>query len=113
MEIRQECYGCLARLVDLTVGLATSASGLQEQARQAALAVIAREFGPGAIPAQIANIFHRSIKEITGNVDPFASRKEAETAFLADLYGKIAPAYRDDLESLLKLAVLGDRKSVV
>ena len=108
MEIRSECYGCLERLVDLTVGLATSASGLQEQARQAALAIIAREFGPKAIPARLANIFHRSIREITGNTDPFASRKEAETAFLADLYRKIAPSYGDDLESLLKLAVLGN-----
>jgi len=108
MEIRPECQGCLERLVELTVGLAVPDSKVQSQARRAAHEIIAREFRPGAIPARIANLYHLAIQEITGNPDPFKSRKASETAFLASLYEQVAPAYGRDLCSLLKLAVLGN-----
>ncbi|MDP3182867.1 MAG: ARMT1-like domain-containing protein [Desulfobaccales bacterium] len=108
MEIRPECYLCLERLVELTVGLAAPESELKRQAIHAAREIIAREFTPGSIPALIANRFHRAIREITGNPDPFASRKAAETAYLDRMYAKIASSYGEDLESLLKLAVVGN-----
>ena len=108
MRIQEECRGCLARLVDLTVELATPDRDLREAARAAALAIIDREFAPGAIPALIANLFHREVQTLTGNPDPFRPRKEAETAFLARHSRNVAGSYTDDLESLLKLAVLGN-----
>jgi len=108
MEIQPECYGCLERLVELAVSLASPDVELQVQAREAAREIIAREFRPGAIPARIANRYHRAIQAITGNPDPFNLRKTAETAFLARLYEQTAPAYGRDLLSLLKLAVLGN-----
>jgi uncharacterized protein with ATP-grasp and redox domains len=107
-RIFPECRACLERLVDLAVGLATPDPGLQDRARQQALAIVAEHFHPRAISAVIANRFHRAIQEITGNPDPFLLRKQAETAQLAALYERIAPSYDDDLESLLKLAVVGN-----
>jgi uncharacterized protein with ATP-grasp and redox domains len=109
MEIRPECYGCLERLVDLTVGLATSDPALQEEARRAALDIIREESGAGAaIPAMIANRFHLVIQEFTGNPDPFAGRKAAETAYLAGMQERLASTYGEDLVSLLKLAAVGN-----
>jgi len=108
MHIRAECLDCLIRLVDLTVNLATQDAGLRRAARAAALAVIDEEFGPGAIPALIANRFHRQIQEISGNPDPFRPHKEAETAFLGRHFKAVAPSFTDTLESRLKLAVLGN-----
>jgi uncharacterized protein with ATP-grasp and redox domains len=108
MEIQPECLGCLERLVELAVSLATADPELRGQARVAARKIIAREFRPGAIPARIANRYHLAIQAVTGNSDPFGPRKAAETAFLARLYEKTAPAYGEDLHSLLKLAVLGN-----
>ena len=108
MEIQPECYLCLERLLALTVELATDVREFRWQARHAARQIIAQQFNPAAIPAVIANRFHRAIWEVTGNADPFAPRKAAETAFLARMYEKIASAYGDDLESLLKLAVAGN-----
>ncbi len=107
-KIFPECRACLESLVDLAVGLATPDPVLQERARQQALAIIAQDFHPEAISAVIANRFHRAIMEITGNQDPFLPRKQAETAQLAALFHRIAPSYDDDLESLLKLAVVGN-----
>lgn len=108
MEIRPECEDCLKRLVELTVAQATADPALQEQARQAALEIIVRELQPEAIPAAIANQFHHAIMAISGNPDPFAARKAAETAYLGRLHREIAANYGDDLESLLKLAAAGN-----
>lgn len=108
MKILPECRSCLERLVDLTVSLATDNPEVQRRARDTAMDIIAEEFGPTAIPALIANRFHLAIQEITGNPDPFLPRKQTETAYLSSLYHKVASSYDDDLESLLKLAVVGN-----
>lgn len=114
MQIHSQCYPCLERLVELTLDLATLATratgdpDLRNQAREAARRIIAREYAPEAIPALIANRVHLAIQEITGNADPFAPRKAAETEYLARMYRRIAPAYGPDLESLLRLAVVGN-----
>lgn len=107
-RIFSECRACLERLVDLAVSLATPDPELQRQARSRALAIIAEDFQPRAISAVIANRFHRAIQDITGNPDPFLPRKQAETAKLAALFQKIAPSFNNDLDSLLRLAVLGN-----
>jgi damage-control phosphatase, subfamily I len=108
MLIQEECRDCLIRLVDLTVALATPDPELKKAARARALAIIDEEFSPGAIPALIANRYHLEIQKIIGNPDPFLHHKEAETAFLERHFQAVAPGFPDTLESLLKLAVLGN-----
>lgn len=108
MTIQPECYDCLLRLADLTVDLAGVAPEKREPARNAARDIVRDEFRPGAVPARIANLYHRAIQDLTGNPDPFSARKEAETAFLSRMCARIAPAYAEDLDSLLRLAVVGN-----
>ena len=108
MEICPECRACLTRLVELTVALATPDPAVQQPARRAALDIITREFNPAAIPAGIANHCHHAIMAITGNPDPFAARKAAETDFLGRRFKALAATYGDDLESLLRLAAAGN-----
>jgi hypothetical protein len=108
MQIYPECEDCLRRLVELTVAQATSDPELQQQARGAALKIIAAELNPEAIPACIATRFHHAIMALTGNPDPFAARKVAETAYLSRQYANLTTAYGRDLESLLKLAAAGN-----
>jgi damage-control phosphatase, subfamily I len=107
-RIFPECRACLERLVDLTVDLATPDPDKKARARRRSLTIIDREFRAEAISAVIANRFHRAIRELTGNEDPFLPRKQAETAQLAAIFQSIAPSYDDDLESLLRLAVVGN-----
>jgi len=108
MHIQEECRACLLRLVDLTVSLATADPDLRTAAQARALAIIDEDFAPGAIPALIANRFHLAIQAVTGNPDPFRPHKEAETSFLKRHSKTVAPAFPENLESLLKLAVLGN-----
>jgi damage-control phosphatase, subfamily I len=108
MAMRPECYPCLERLLALVLELATSDPEVQRRARRAARQILDREFGPGAIPAAIANQFLRVIHQVSGNADPFAARKTAATTFAARMHERLAPAYDDDLESLLRLAAVGN-----
>jgi damage-control phosphatase, subfamily I len=108
MAIYPECYPCLERLVGLAVDLATPDPERRRQARQAACRLLDQEFGPNAIPACIANRCLRLIHHLSGNPDPFASRKTAATTWAAQMYRRLAPACGDDLESLLRLAAAGN-----
>jgi uncharacterized protein with ATP-grasp and redox domains len=90
------------------VELATQDPELQRQARQAARQVLDHEFGPGAIPAVIATHFLCLIYQITGNADPFAARKAGANTLAARIHRLLAPAYGNDLESLLHLAAVGN-----
>lgn len=108
MTSQPECYQCLLRLVDLTVDLAGAGPAEKEEARDLARDIVRREFSPEAVPARIANRFHLAIQDLTGNPDPFLARKEAETAYLSRVCARIASAYGDDLDSLLRLAVVGN-----
>ena len=108
MAIRSECYACLERLAALAAELATPNPEVRHQALLAAHRLLDQEFGPGAIPAAIANRFLPVICQITGNPDPFAARKAAETVWAARVYRHLAPTYGDNLESLLHLAAVGN-----
>jgi len=108
MTVQPQCYDCLLRLVDLTVDLAAPDREKQARAREISRAIVRRDFRPGAVPAHIANRFHRAIREQTGNPDPYSSRKKAETAFLRRMYTRIVSSYGKNLDSLLRLAVLGN-----
>ena len=108
MAIRPECHPCLERLVGLAVELATPDPEVRRQAFKSARRCLDQEFGPDAIPAAIANRMLPAIYRLSGNPDPFAARKAAATALAARMHQRLAPAYGDDLESLLRLAAVGN-----
>ena len=92
----------------LAVELATPDPEVRRQASQSARRCLDQEFGPDAIPACIANRLLGIIHHLSGNHDPFAARKAAATAWAARMHRRLAPAYGDDLESLLRLAAVGN-----
>ncbi len=108
MRIQPECRPCLARLIDLTVGLATNDPALRAEARLQALAVLAAEFSPEAISACIANKFHHTIKTVTGNPDPFLPRKLSETELARGIASEIITNWGSAPDSHLALAAAGN-----
>jgi len=108
MRMLPECAACLEKLIRQTVELAHPDPAVRRRAEAAARDQVRREWRPEAIPALLASRFHLTINDITGNHDPFAPRKAAETALLARLARETAPRFGDDLASLCKLAVLGN-----
>ena len=108
MQIQPECLPCLEKLIDLTVTLATTDPGLQDEARQQARDVLNVEFSPAAISACIANKFHHTIKRITGNPDPFLFRKRQETELARAIAAKLIPKLGSTLNAGLALAAAGN-----
>jgi hypothetical protein len=108
MTIFPECYPCLERLVGLAVHLATQVPEVRRLAEKSARRLLDQEFAADAIPAAIANRMLHIIHHLSGNFDPFAARKTAATAWAARMHQRLAPAYGDDLESLLRLAAVGN-----
>jgi damage-control phosphatase, subfamily I len=108
MAIRPECYPCLERLMRLAVDLATPDPEVRRRARKTARVLLDQEFAPDAIPAVIANRLLPAIYQCSGNRDPFVARKAAATAMAARMYPRLSPAYGGDLESLLRLAAVGN-----
>jgi len=103
-----ECYYCLGKLVEKTAELATADPGLLARAVQAGRRVLEREFPQRRIPTQIAGEAQRVIRQITGNPDPFRDVKEREMALASQLIGEVRDRFGNDLDGLLRLAVLGN-----
>jgi uncharacterized protein with ATP-grasp and redox domains len=108
MYVQPECRPCLEKLIDLTVGLATTDPALQAEARLQALAILETEFSPQAVSACIANKFHQSIKAVTGNPDPFLPRKRMETEMARNIAAKIIPGWGSTPDACLALAAAGN-----
>lgn len=108
MSIQPECHPCLERLIDLTVGMATTNPALQAEARLQARAILETEFSPQAISACIANKFHQTIKAVTGNPDPFLPRKRVETEMARTIAAKIIPGWGSTPDACLALAAAGN-----
>ncbi|MFQ5646910.1 MAG: DUF89 domain-containing protein [bacterium] len=103
------CVPCLRRLVEQTAGLATGNEDLKAEAGREANRIIDDCFPALASPAEVATVFHRAIKKITGNRDPFSAWKTREIDQARSLFSLVEKAYRkDSLLSVLKLAVLGN-----
>ncbi len=108
MKIQRECYHCLRRLIDQAVNLATQDLKKKDVARRSAIAILDHEFSDSAIPAKIASRFHQTISDITGNKDPYHEMKRDAMNMAKRIFREVAPIYGNDLQSLLKLSVLGN-----
>lgn len=106
MDKVSTCTPCLALLVRQTAELATADPVLRRKAIEAATVVIEERFGPDVIPAHVATVFGRLIKEITGNDDPFRGRKDQEIAMAHGALKHLA--LPDRPEDLVALAAKGN-----
>ena len=109
MAIRPECYPCLERLLGIAVELATPDPEVRRQALKSARSPSGPGVYPGGHPRGPSPTGSSAlIHHFSGNHDPFAARKAAATALAARMHQRLAPAYGDDLESLLRLAAVGN-----
>jgi len=100
------CRPCLMSLVRQMADGATEDPALRQHAVESARAVIDRMFGPGVVPARVATIFGRVIKEVTHCVDPFAERKEQEIRAARRAMAQIT--VEQDFGRLMELSVAGN-----
>ena len=106
MKPLAECRGCLEKLVRQTATLATKDKDLRQTAIEESCNIVSNLFG--IPPADIATVFHRTIKEITGNPDPFSEFKRKEIEHARSLYSVLKAEATPDLETLIKFSVKGN-----
>ena len=108
MKAEAKCYECLERLVLQTAGLSTDDEQLRAQAIAAGRKVLKDHFSSDAVTIDIASKFHRVIRKITRNPDPYLEMKEKEIEISREMSRKIRPQYGDDLIDLIKFAAVGN-----
>ncbi len=108
MKAEAKCYECLDRLVLQTAGLATDDKKLRDRAIAAGRSVLDENFSNNAVTIDIASKFHRVIRDVTRNPDPFKQMKEKEISVSREMAEKIRPQYGDGLVDLIKFAVVGN-----
>lgn len=108
MKPMPECRGCLEKLVHQTITLATHDKILRKEALDASFTIIADLFPQNIAPADIATVFHRKIKEITANPDPFSEFKRREIDHARNLYQALKEEATHDLDTLIKFSVKGN-----
>jgi uncharacterized protein with ATP-grasp and redox domains len=108
MKAEEKCYDCLARLVKQASDLATEDEGLRAAAYAEGMRVLREDFSTEAVTIAIATKFHRAIREVSRNPDPFREMKEREIALSREMAERIRPQYGDGFGDLLKFCVLGN-----
>jgi len=76
LKVAVECAVCLLHRGYMEALEATDDQGLQWKAMTALTRLLSREFKPNAVPAILGTKRDRIIKDITGNSDPYAKKKQ-------------------------------------
>lgn len=75
MKAEIECAECIIHRGRSEVVEATKDNALQFEAMSALFAFLAKEFKPNAVPAYLGTERDRIVRRVTGNPDPYATRK--------------------------------------
>ncbi len=108
MKAEPKCYECLGRLVEQTAGLSTDDDKIKAQAIAAGRKSLDENFSTDAVTIDIATKFHRAMRAITLNPDPYREMKEKEMAMSREMAPRIRSEYGDSLIELVKFAVVGN-----
>lgn len=104
-----QCLDCLLALARNTALLQSSAHpDLVEKSEKAARKILADAAGCTASSPQIANQILREVRRLTGVDDPYLRFKTREMELARKVYSQFESYVGKDLQSRIKLAVLGN-----
>jgi uncharacterized protein with ATP-grasp and redox domains len=106
MKASEECYPCLQRLVYQAAELATKDTELRAKAIKEGLRVVEENFSYDVVTIVIAAQIYRTVKELTGNPDPYRQMKDEEVRLSQELLGETGS--RQDFRDCLALSALGN-----
>jgi len=108
MRVQPPCLSCLQGLIDQAARIATPEASLQREAIDRASFILHRDFAPHSVAPRIATECSRTIREVTGNPDPYRELKAREMRMAAQLFWKVRRRFDDDLRSCVKVAAVGN-----
>ena len=110
MKTYLDCLVCLSRQSLEAARFSGADDQGQKQVLMTALDIL-RNTDPTNTPPKITSLIHQSVREITGNMDPYQEIKEKSTQEALTYYPRIKQIVREannPLETAIKMAIAGN-----
>ncbi|RMF92876.1 MAG: DUF89 family protein [Candidatus Schekmanbacteria bacterium] len=108
MKVKPMCLQCMKELIRKTCMLASTDRKIQKKAEENALKILYEKFNSEAVPAKISSIFHKEIKKITSNDDPYEEYKREEIKNARMLFEIVKEKFPNNFYGAVAISVLGN-----
>ena len=110
MNVYYECAPCFLRQAKEALDLATDDESVKMEVMEELVRIVFKDFNREAVSNEVGTKMHRTIKDKTGNPDPFLLEKKRCNKIAMDFLPKIKKQIEESkkLEGYVKAAILGN-----
>ena len=110
MKVHYECAACFLRQTREALDLATDNESLKMHVTEKVVKIISENFRKGAVSNVIGTEVHRTIKEETGNNDPYIKEREISNDIAINFLPQVEKILREEnnLKNYIKVAIAGN-----
>ena len=110
MKVHYECAACFLRQTREALDLATDDESMKMDITEKVLKLVSETYRRGAVSNVIGTEVHRTIKNETGNQDPYSREREMSNDIALDFLPQVESILGDknDLENYVKIAIAGN-----
>ncbi len=110
MKVYYECAACFLRQTREALDLATDDEYMKMDITEKVLKLVSETYRRGAVSNVIGTEVHRTIKNETGNQDPYSREREMSNDIALDFLPQVEKILGDknDLENCVKIAIAGN-----
>ncbi|HEX7468328.1 MAG TPA: ARMT1-like domain-containing protein, partial [Methanobacterium sp.] len=110
MKVHYECAACFLRQTREALDLATDNESLKMDITEKVVKIVSENFREGAVSNFIGTEVHRTIKEETGNNDPYIKEREISNDIALDFLPQVEKILREEnnLKDYIKVAIAGN-----
>ncbi len=110
MKVHYECAACFLRQTREALDLATDDESLKMDITEKIVKLVSETYRKGAVSNVIGTDVHRTIKNETGNMDPYSKEREISNDIALDFLPQVEKILGDKnkLENYVKVAIAGN-----
>lgn len=110
MKVYYECAPCFLRQAKEALDLATDSESVKMEVMEEIIKIVYNDFNPKAVSNEVGTKIHRTIKEKTGNEDPYFLEKRKGNEIALKFLPKIKEMLKEKngLETYVKAAIVGN-----
>ena len=110
MKVHYECAACFLRQTREALDLATDNETLKMEVTEKIVKIVSENFRTGAVSNVIGTHVHRTIKEETGNHDPYSREREISNDIALDFLPQVDNILGEgsNLKNYIKIAIAGN-----
>jgi len=110
MKVYYECAPCFLRQAKEALDLATEDEDLKIEVMEELIGIIYNDFNRDAVSNELGTKIHRTIKDKTGNEDPYLLKKRMGNEIAMKFLPKIKEILKekDELKTYVKAAIVGN-----